>query len=513
MNPAVACYCRISTGNESQASSLQNQSEFFADFFSHKGIDNYSVYADEGISGTKLKKRKAFVKMVADAVSGKFSAIFVKDISRFARNTLDFLTVYRELKAHGVRVHFITGNMDSSEVDEAYITILAAMAQAESANTSKRIKFSKNLSAERGRVPNYIYGYDRVDRYTLKPNPDEARTVRLIFELYTEQAMGSGKIADYLNSLLIPTRSRKSGWTQSSISEMLKNQIYIGKVINRKSYVADFLTSRRSHNPSEEWIAVDRPDFRLISDELFEKTQNEIIRRNEQKNIARSRHNNAHPFSNLLFCSECGRAFRRCARRSKTGEPARIWWTCSTRNSKGILACQNDFILPETELHDTMIAYIEPHIQDGLLLKKLVHTHLQRQLEEVDSHLAYGGYRSIVSQLDFIASQRKKKRAQFEVDIITLETLQLELEELERARQKFENQLSMFDSDFSDFDPCRLIDEFYSSASQQDLRLIYDNALLKSILRRIIVYPSGKLQVYAQIPLSQKRIPDLIDRT
>lgn len=119
------------------------------------------IYADEGISGTKIKKRAEFLRMMTDAERGLFEQVLVKDISRFARNTVDLLENVRKLKALGIETQFLTANMKSMGDSEFVLTVFGALAQEGSANTSKRVKFGKKMNAEKGRVPNMVYGYDK----------------------------------------------------------------------------------------------------------------------------------------------------------------------------------------------------------------------------------------------------------------------------------------------------------------------------------------------------------------
>ena len=162
----IAAYCRVSTDKEEQLDSLENQKEFFSEYAEKHGHTLIRLYADEGISGTSLKKRNEFLRLIKDARLGLFESVVVKDISRFARNTVDFLQSIRELKALGVNIIFITANMQSLGESEFVLTIFGAMAQEESANLSKRVKFGKKINAQKGRVPQRIFGYDRIDNFT-----------------------------------------------------------------------------------------------------------------------------------------------------------------------------------------------------------------------------------------------------------------------------------------------------------------------------------------------------------
>ena len=171
----IAAYCRVSTDKEDQLNSLEAQKAFFAEYTTRTGDTLIRLYADEGISGTKIKNRKEFLRMMSDAEHGLFDVV-VKDISRFARNTVDLLQNVRKLKSLGIETQFLTANMTSMGNSEFVLTIFGALAQEESANTSKRVKFGKKMNAEKGRVPNIVYGYNKTigDYFNLEINQEEA---------------------------------------------------------------------------------------------------------------------------------------------------------------------------------------------------------------------------------------------------------------------------------------------------------------------------------------------------
>ena len=138
----IAAYCRVSTDKSDQLNSLEAQKRFFTEYTEKNGHNLVRLYADEGISGTKTKNRKEFLRLMRDAQQGLFDMVVVKDISRFARNTVDLLQNIRTLKALGIETTFLTSNMTVLGQSEFVLTIFGALAQEESANTSKRVKFS-----------------------------------------------------------------------------------------------------------------------------------------------------------------------------------------------------------------------------------------------------------------------------------------------------------------------------------------------------------------------------------
>ena len=203
----IAAYCRVSTDKSDQLNSLEAQKKFFAEFADKNGHNMVRLYADEGISGTKMKNRKEFLRLMQDAKHGMFEMVVVKDISRFARNTVDFLQSIRTLKELNIETVFLTSNQKVLGNSEFVLTIFASLAQEESANTSKRVKFGKRLNAEKGRVPNIVYGYDKIpgDYFNMTVNEHEADIIHQIYSLYLNEEAGALKIAEKLNDCLLYT--------------------------------------------------------------------------------------------------------------------------------------------------------------------------------------------------------------------------------------------------------------------------------------------------------------------
>ena len=218
--------------------------------------------------------------MMADAEHGLFDMVVVKDISRFARNTVDLLQNVRKLKALGIETQFLTANMTSMGNSEFVLTIFGALAQEESANTSKRIKFGKKINAEKGRVPNIVYGYDKIigDYFNLKINEKEAEVIQQMYRWYVEDGYGAAKISQFLNERDWRTK-RNCKWSQNGVCRVLTNELYTGKIINGKQEIADFLTGRRAEKDETEWSVVERPELRIIEPELFERAADHAVAR------------------------------------------------------------------------------------------------------------------------------------------------------------------------------------------------------------------------------------------
>ena len=321
----MAAYCRVSTDREAQLESLENQKRFFEDFAEKQGHQLVKIYADEGISGRQMKGREQFLQMLRDAQEGAFDLVTVKDISRFSRNTVDFLNAFRRLKSLGVAVWFLSGSQGLLGDSEFVLTIFGALAQEESANLSRRVKFGKQEGAKRGRVPPELYGYDRVDAFTLRINPAEGETVKRIFHWYTGEGIGCRAIALRLTALGIPAK-RGGDWNAKGVRRILGNPVYAGELVNNRFETVDFLSGKTGTRPQGEWLRHPRPELALVTRKEFDAAQRILESRAVPKAESPK---GRYPLSGLLCCASCGEPLVR--RKRKAG--AR--WLCPTPGCPG----------------------------------------------------------------------------------------------------------------------------------------------------------------------------------
>ena len=189
----VTFYARVSTDKEEQRNSLENQVQYYTDFIRKNPSWTYVPgYVDEGISGTTTWKREQFLRMIQDARRGLFDYIITKEISRFSRSTLDSIRYTQELLEHGVGVLFQNDNINTLDTDSEFrLVVMAGVAQDEVRKLSERLKFGFRQSIKNGHVlgNDRLWGYDKKD-CKLTINPEQARAVRLIFELYATGRYG-----------------------------------------------------------------------------------------------------------------------------------------------------------------------------------------------------------------------------------------------------------------------------------------------------------------------------------
>ena len=324
----VAAYCRVSTELDDQQNSLKNQQEYFASFIQKKEEENWKfagIYADEGISGTSVKKREAFQQMMEDAKTGKIDLILTKEVSRFARNTVDTLIAVRTLRTFGVGVFFILDHIDTRENDgEIRLTLMASMAQEESRKISQRVKWGQKRQMERGIVfGRRLFGYE-LDHGVLSVCEAEAEVVQRIYRNYVKEKKKTGEIARELNAEGYLT-ARKNPWTDLAVSRILKNEKYVGDLVQKKTYTADYLThAKRKNDGAEEFVIQKDHHPAIISRQLFLEAQ---ARLSEKKRAPEEmeKYRNRYWCSGKVRCGCCGSTCVSRVRRRRDGSISQSW--------------------------------------------------------------------------------------------------------------------------------------------------------------------------------------------
>ncbi len=495
----AACYCRVSTKKEEQELSLENQVSFFKSYTQQHGLEIYTIYTDDGVSAKSLKKRDNFNRMVSDAKKGHFKKILVKDISRFARNTLDFLSVIRELKLYDVEVVFITANMSTSG-NELTLTMLAAVAQEESGALSKRVKFGKMQSAKSGRVPSIVYGYDKVphDKYNMLINQAEAGVVEQIFDLYVNTQMSSYQIAAKLNNDGIPTK-RGPGyrWSQTVVCGILKNRLYIGEVCNGKSEIVDYILGKRVKHSQENWFVVHRPEFRIITDEMFRKAGTILAQRSnsyhqfdEDGKTRWKRPSVRYPLSNLLVCANDNYSFRRKTRSYKPSGYSYTYWTCSKRDY-GVVVCDNSVKIDEKQMHGAILSFLNALFENQGSMQNTLREKIKSELNR-----KYGEQHRKdiqVAELKKLTSQRDKLMDLYLEDTFDKQVLCDKLTPINRRIGDISVALKLFESQKSI--PLEMEKNLGKmlAMSQSDSEFLLDNGFLKSVFEKFVVQPDGRI--------------------
>jgi len=368
MKRKVAIYARVSTEHEVQLSALDNQVQYYDDILK-KNPDwiLYDRYIDEGIAGTSIKKRKNFMRMIEDAKAGRFDLIITREVSRFARNTVDTLQETRKLKNIGVEVYFVEDNIwtFNDQDGELKLTIMATLAQNESEKTSQRVKAGQMISFQNGVFygSGNILGYDKVGK-DLVINEKQAEIVKYIYSEYLN-GKGTVKIADELTERGAITSTGLSRWSAAYVSRVLRNPFYSGTIVYRKSYIPDYLEQKPKMNYGEvEQVIVKGRHEPLVSKEDFKKVQQ--IMDSHSKPI-------------------------KIGKRQATGVPKNIW------SKKLVCECESNFNrkIYHKNKNDTTYCYVcykkknrpKSRFKDGCSMKEVQEWKLQYMAEYIFRNL------------------------------------------------------------------------------------------------------------------------------
>ena len=322
----VAAYCRVSTDNEDQANSFESQQRYFRQYIERNpDWELYEIFADEGISGTNTKKRKEFNRMIACAKNGDFDLIITKEISRFARNTLDSIYYTRDLKKHGVGVIFMNDNINTLDGDaELRLAIMSSIAQEESRKTSERVKWGQKRQMEQGVVfGRSMLGYD-VKGGKMYINEEGAKIVRLIFHKFVKEGKGTHVIARELREEgIAPMRVKE--WQNTVILRVIRNEKYCGDLVQKKTYTPDFLSHEKKYNRGqEEFVIIKAHHEPIVSRELFDEA-NRILDEKSLSQEGKAKHSSRYPFSGKIKCGCCGASYVARYKTRQDGSRYKAW--------------------------------------------------------------------------------------------------------------------------------------------------------------------------------------------
>ena len=322
---------------------------------------------------------------------------------------------------------------------EFALTLFSAMAQEESNNLSKRVKWGKRINAEKGRVPPRVFGYDKVDNFTLAVNESEARIVRKIFSLYIDQGLGCRTISMELNRAGDKTKCG-SDWNARGVRRILTNPLYSGTLINHKYEIEDFLTGKQVAVPEAERFYHQRPEWAIVTPEVFARTREvmELRRRHYDSGVPfrEGRYSGRHAFSTLIKCAHCGRSF---TRKCYTYVNTRVYWRCVTNDQYTAETCDNSVILDEAELLQALRHHISSRLGDPEQFADRALTALREQLPGADPDRdrkdAEGKQRRLLQK-------RSRYQELYANDLITLDELRTRLEPIARELAAVDSELA-----------------------------------------------------------------------
>ena len=501
----VAAYCRVSTDHEDQANSFESQQRYFRQYIERNpDWELYEIFADEGISGTNTKKRSEFKRMIACAKEGDFDLIITKEISRFARNTLDSIYYTRDLKKHGVGVIFMNDNINTLDGDaELRLAIMSSIAQEESRKTSERVKWGQKRQMEQGVVfGRSMLGYDVKDgKMTI--NEEGAKIVRLIFHKFANENKGTHVIARDLREAGI-TPMRVKEWSNTVILRVIRNEKYCGDLVQKKTFTPDFLSHEKKYNRGEEEFVIIKDHHEpIVSRELFEKA-NRILDEKSLTQEGKAKHSNRYPFSGKIKCGCCGSSYVARYKNRKNGTRYKAWrcYKSATQGSPHTdkagnpLGCSNPSIRNEDAVHIMYLVTRSLQLEEKKITANL--------LSVIQSVLSVNTDYSHIEKLKEQIQSVEDKRTQL-IDLCISGAITKQ--EFITKREACDKEISELQNTISGIDQQHLLADQQESVMKEITAAIheivsgveYEDAFYSQILERMVVQSKDTVDVYLNL--------------
>ena len=453
MNLRVADYGRVSTDKDDQLNSLENQVKYFHDMISNvNSWLHVASYSDEGISGTQVYKREQFLKMIEDARLGKIDLILTKEVSRFARNTIDSIKYTQLLLNYGVIVFFISDNINTIYPDSEFrLTLMASMAQDEVRKLSERVKFGIKRSVKDRKVGGGgLYGYNKKD-CKLIINEKEAPAVKLLYNLYSSGEYGFKKIGEILAENGYYTRKGKI-FSDATLKKMIKNYRYKGWYTANMSSIVDYKTHKKKLNPKEEWVLEKAtPEIipPIVTEKIWNKANKILEKRTEiwNKNVLNKEfYLENKNYTSKLFCIEHHTTFIRTASGKRKENPV---WQCNEYLRHGIKGCKTP-ILYEKQLDEIFANRLEKFIENKTeILNAIVKDYifLLKESNGICTH------KTLEAKIKEQETFKERLLDMFLKRLISEEEFKSKNKKIQEMILKLKNDLLKMDSKFNYYEP------------------------------------------------------------
>ena len=350
----VTFYARVSSESDEQLNSLSNQIAYYEDKIKKVSCWTFVPgYIDEGISGISTKKREDFNRMISDAEQDMFDLIITKEISRFARNTVDSISFTRQLQRCGVGVFFENDGINTLDEDaELRLAIMSSIAQEELRKLSARVQFGHKQAIKDGVVlgNSRIFGYTK-NNGKLLIDEKQAEMVKELFELYATDEYSMKQIEVIFWDKGYRNLNGKK-IAHSTMANMIANAKYKGYYVGNKVKVVDMFTKKQKFLPPEEWVMFKDETGEIVpaivSEELWDKANEILRRRSDDVKNRQGICNHANLLTGKLFCSSCGTPYYRRDSKDKQGNK-NSKWVCSGKINNGKDSCDS-FAIYESEI-------------------------------------------------------------------------------------------------------------------------------------------------------------------
>ena len=456
----VTYYARVSSEKDEQLNSLDNQIAYYEEYIKKNPAWTFVPgYIDEGLSAISTRKRKRFLEMVEDAKAGQFDLIITKEISRFARNTLDSLQYTRELLGCGVGVFFQNDNINTLDEDsELRLTIMSSIAQDELRKLSSRVKFGQAQAIKSNVVlgNSRIFGYKK-DNKRLVIDESQAPMVRELFRLYSTGEYSMKQLE---------TLFFEKGWrnyngkkiAHSTLSGIIANPKYKGYYVGKKVQIVDMFTKKQKFLPPEEWVMFKDETGEIVPaivcEEEWEAANEVLRRRSEDVKNRQGICNHKNLLTGKLFCAHCGLPYYRRESKSRDGA-VNSKWVCSGKINNGYDSCPS-FAIYESEIKPLLYdVFTESRISAEALLEEYYEMikeletddEVGKQIKELEKFISRSSEKKeklldLYTDGDISREEFKERNAKLESDIGKAGAELRELEKTDLSQSEYLKHLS-----------------------------------------------------------------------
>lgn len=497
----VAAYCRVSTDKDEQLNSFEVQKTYYTEkITSNPQWKMAGIFADEGITGTSMKKRDDFMRMLRHCREGRIDMILVKSVSRFGRNTVDVMRTVRNLREKNITVIFEKENLDTSQMtSELILAFFSAFSQSESESMRHNIIRGYMMAFAQGKVSvrSTMFGFKKGEDGEISIDEEQADTVRMIYRDYLD-GMTPGDIKKKLEHLHIKTAFGRDTWNTTVILSMLQNEKYRGDALLQKTFSPSLFAERSKVNNGElpKYYVSDCLPV-IVEPEIWQQVQEELARRKAKrsatekaKNPLEGRHRGKYALSDILVCGKCYSPYRRTTW-AKKGKK-KIVWRCGNRLDYGTQFCSESPTLEESALHAAIVRGIMNQYVDKSADMSLLKSSLDRAL----APQIPGGEADIRIRIAELTQQKQDlvNRCMEDNDITKYELLLTNVvNELDLLNQRLSNiEVQQKDRSITESRMAE-IDELLAQFMDSDMQ--YDDVLVRRLVSAIHVESAEEIRI------------------
>ena len=405
----VTFYARVSSEKDEQLNSLDNQISYYRDFIKKNANWEFvDGYIDEGLSGISTKKRENFNNMISDAKAGLFDLVITKEITRFARNTLDSIKYTRDLISYGVGVFFQNDNINTLDEDsELRLTLMSGIAQDELRKLSSRIRFGHQEAIKKNVVlgNSRIFGY-RKENKRLVIDEKEAEMVRELFTLYATDKYSMKQIEDIFWDKGYRNNNGKK-ICHSTMSNTISNPKYKGYYVGNKVKIVDMFTKKQEFLPPEQWVMFkdETGDIvpAIVSEELWEQANAVLKRRSRDVKNRQNQCNHPNLLTGKMYCTHCGKLYYRKDSKDRKGNVLSRW-ICSGKINNGADSCPS-FTIYEEEIKELLYEVFKDTAEDAkLIIEEYTNLYAEMNAKDISS----GELQKLKDRLELLSKKKSK---------------------------------------------------------------------------------------------------------